>query len=116
MSELLWQPTPERAAATQIAGMAARQGFTGADAVARLWQWSVDEPDAFWREVWDGCGVVASRGAGTVLENPTVMPGARWFPEARLNFAENLLRRRDGTPAIVFRGEDGAGASCPGPS
>ena len=77
MGELLWQPSPERAAATQIAGMAARHGFTGPDAVARLWRWSVDEPAAFWREVWGGFGVVASGGAETVLENPTAMPDAR---------------------------------------
>jgi len=73
---------------------------------AALWRWSVAEPEAFWCAVWDEAGVVGDRGAATVLDRER-MPGARWFPEARLNFAENLLRRRDESPAMIFRGEDG---------
>ena len=56
-----------------------------------LWRWSVDYPEAFWSAVWDFCGVVGQRG-GTVLVDGECMPGARWFPDARVNFAENLLR------------------------
>jgi len=107
MGEPIWRPDPERAAGTQIARFAAERGFAGPDAVAALWRWSIDHPEAFWREVWNSCGVVASRQAERVLDNPDAMPGARWFPGARLNFAQNLLRRRDDSPAIVFVGEDG---------
>jgi acetoacetyl-CoA synthetase len=55
--------------------------------------------------VWDWCGVVGTCG-GRVLENGDRMPGARFFPDARLNFAENLLKKSGGGDAIVFRGED----------
>jgi acetoacetyl-CoA synthetase len=103
----IWRPDPERAARTQIARFAAEHGFVGPDAVGALWRWSVDHPERFWQDVWRSCGVVASREAERVLENPDAMPGARWFPGARLNFAQNLLRRRDSSPAIVFTGEDG---------
>ncbi|HEY5790958.1 MAG TPA: acetoacetate--CoA ligase, partial [Gammaproteobacteria bacterium] len=71
-----------------------------------LWQWSVDQREAFWDTLWDFCGVVGDKG-DAVLEDGARMPGARWFPDARLNFAENLLRYRDERPALVFRGEDG---------
>ncbi len=108
MSRVLWQPGEERAAATAIMRMARRHGFDGADAVERLRRWSVAEPAAFWAEIWELGAVRASAPAESVLEDGDRMPGARWFTGARLNFAENLLRREDATPALIFRGEDGS--------
>ena len=70
-----------------------------------LWRWSVQHPDAFWRAMWTFAGIVGDPGEGT-LDHADRMPGARFFPQARLNFAENLLRRNDATPALIFRGED----------
>ena len=108
MDKPLWRPEPERAAQTQIARFAQAFGFEGADAVQRLWQRSVEDPTAFWRAVWELGEVRAGVQATAVIENGDAMPGARWFPGARLNFAENLLRRSDDGDAIVFRGEDGS--------
>jgi acetoacetyl-CoA synthetase len=71
-----------------------------------LYAWSVREPGKFWTAVWDFCGVIASRRGEVALADAGRMPGARWFPDARLNFAENLLRRRDDDVALVFRGEN----------
>lgn len=84
-----------------------------------LHQWSVAAPEAFWRSVWDFCEVEGFPGS-TVIEDGDRMPGARFFPEARLNFAENLLRRvarqdatlleelsfLDSADALIFWGED----------
>ena len=66
-----------------------------------LHQWSIDHPADFWQTVWDWCSVVASRRGNTILEQEDQFPGARWFPDARLNFAENLLRYRDDQTALV---------------
>jgi acetoacetyl-CoA synthetase len=66
-----------------------------------LHQWSIDQPQAFWAAIWDFCGVVASRRYDRVVDDFDRMPGARWFPGARLNYAENLLRFRDDHPALV---------------
>ncbi len=107
MNRILWQPTVEAAAQTQIAGLARARGFEGADAIERLRQWSVAQPAAFWQAVWELGGVRASRAADRVLTDGEKMPGARWFEGARLNFAENLLRRDDASPALIFTGEDG---------
>jgi len=71
-----------------------------------LYQWSVDHPESSWVEIWEQCGVITRQRGERVLQHSERMPGARWFPEARLNFAENLLRRRDAGEVIVFRGED----------
>ena len=68
---------------------------------------SVDDPAAFWRAVWDFTGVIGEGGIGRVLVDGDRMPGARWFPDVRLNFAENLLADRAGADpvALVFRDE-----------
>ncbi len=71
-----------------------------------LHHWSVENKKAFWSEVWDHCGVVAETKGQTVLVDEDKMPGAVWFPQARLNFAENLLKHSGNDTAIVFRGED----------
>ena len=71
-----------------------------------LWQWSTDNIPDFWSTVWDFCDIIGHKGQ-TVLTNPDQMPGACFFPEAKLNYAENLLRRRDEGKAIIFRTENG---------
>ncbi|SFX74452.1 acetoacetate--CoA ligase, partial [Marinospirillum alkaliphilum] len=72
-----------------------------------LHQWSVVNPEEFWEMMWEFGEVVAAEQGSRVLENADRMPGARWFPEARLNFAENLLRFRDDRTAVVSLREDG---------
>ncbi len=107
MSAPLWQPSPERAAASKLtafmreAGVAAGRSFSD---YASLYDWSIAEPERFWKEVWQFCGVIGKPGR-RILEHGDRMPGAHWFPDARLNYAENLLRRRDHEVAIIFRGE-----------
>ena len=99
--QFLWAPSPEQVAATNMAAFMSRAGFSDYDA---LWQWSADQPEAFWPLVWDFCGVVGERGE-TVLRHGDRMPGAEWFPDARLNYAENLLKQPDASDAMVFWGE-----------
>ncbi len=110
MDQPLWQPSPERAAATRLsdfgARMSARFGAPAGD-MAALHRWSVDHIEQFWTGLWDFAGVIAETRGDTVLAGGETMQGARFFPNARLNFAENLLRRRDGRPAAIFRGESG---------
>ena len=110
MTEPLWTPSAERAAAANVtafmAAVEAQFSVPVSDYEA-LYRWSVAAPEDFWRAVWSFTEVIAETQGGVVLADADKMPGARFFPEARLNFAENLLRRRDGETAIVFRREDG---------
>ena len=113
MNAPLWQPAPERIARANLTRfMGEVRTSAGVDTrdYAQLYEWSLDAPEAFWKAVWSFTGVIGERGE-TVLVDRDRMPGAKWFPEARLNFAENLLRRRDDATAIVFRGEDRASAT-----
>src|SRR6185369_6233269 len=75
---------------------------------AELHAWSLEHPGDFWSELARFADVRIDWGNGPAIENPGAMPGARFFPTARLNFAENLLRFRDQRPAIVFRNDRGA--------
>ncbi|WP_018991144.1 acetoacetate--CoA ligase [Aromatoleum toluclasticum] len=104
----LWSPRPEQIAATGMAAFAERaralSGLQLPDYDA-LHAWSVKHSTDFWREVWDFGGVIGERGARALIDGDR-MPGAAWFPDARLNFAENLLRDSSNEQALVFRGED----------
>ncbi len=72
---------------------------------ATVHQWSIENIGLFWAEVWDFTGIIASKSFESVVNDTAKMPGAKWFEGARLNFAENLLRRRDDHKALIFWGE-----------
>ncbi|MEZ5447862.1 MAG: acetoacetate--CoA ligase [Thiolinea sp.] len=105
----LWSPNPEHIPQTLIARFMAQasqvcdQPLHDYDA---LYQWSIDDKEAFWSLLWDFCGVMGEKGE-RVLVNGEQMDQAHWFPDARLNFAENLLKAGDpDAVAIHFRAED----------
>ncbi len=108
MDKPLWKPSPERIASARITAFmrhAEKQWDIGLADYWALHRWSVENREQFWQSVWDFCGVIAKTRGERVLVDGDRMPGARFFPDARMNFAENLLRRRDDSDAIIFRGE-----------
>lgn len=109
MSDILWQPTAERIASTQLAAwqqwLASDQGLVF-DSYADLHQWSVTHREEFWKSIWNYFGINSHSPYRAVLEND-VMPGASWFPGATLNFAEHLLRYRDNRTALISHLENG---------
>ncbi|MEM4596926.1 MAG: acetoacetate--CoA ligase [Thermoplasmata archaeon] len=74
-----------------------------------LYEWSINEPEYFWEDVWDFVGIIYSRKYEKILEDPKKFPGTKWFIGAKLNFAQNLMKFRDDKKAIIFRGEPGSG-------
>lgn len=103
-SVVLWTPTEERVAACQLTAfriaLAEKHGLDLPD-YAALHAWSVAEREEFWREVWALGDVIGDGSLDRALVND-VMPGASWFPDTSLNYAENCLRRRDdAVPAII---------------
>jgi len=104
----LWSPSPERVRATRVMaflGEANRRHQLSLAGYRDLHAWSVKRPDLFWDLLWDFGGVIGEKGARLAIDLDA-MPGAKFFPDAKLNFAENLLRRTDARDALVFRGED----------
>lgn len=104
----IWTPSPERVRSSRLTRFMDEVGHSE---YAGLHRWSVDRPEEFWSALWDFCGVVAQREPDRVVEAFDRMPGARWFPGAELNFAENLLRFDDDRPALVAWNEKGRGRS-----
>tara|TARA_R110002126_G_scaffold96469_1_gene225688 strand:- start:81451 stop:83418 length:1968 start_codon:yes stop_codon:yes gene_type:complete len=104
----LWTPTAEMvktAAVTEFTRLCGERFGVDLAEYDDLHAWSVSDREHFWSAVWDFCDIQGQKGQ-TFLENGDAMPGARFFPEARLNFAENLLAGRGDGDALVFRGED----------
>lgn len=105
MKPPLWCPSPSLIEKTDLTGF--RKYIENAWGVScpdyqSLYQWSINQPDRFWQSIWSFCDVIAETQGEIVLEGENRMPGARWFPQARLNYAENLLRQRNHDTAIIF--------------
>lgn len=109
----LWTPSQERIDASRMREFAdfcsARTGVDYPD-FKSLHDWSVNQCEDFWDTVWDYGGVIGDKGT-RIVADAKKMPGAQFFPESSLNYAENLLRRSGDDPAIVFRGENKVRAS-----
>jgi len=111
-SEPLWRPPPDATEHSQLGRFwrqaEARVGRTFED-YAALHRWSVDDREAFWGLYAEFADIQFNRTAERV-KGPDRMPGTAWFPGARLNYAQNLLRRRDGHTALIAVTEDGVTA------
>jgi len=111
MPKPLWSPSPQRIEQANLSRFIAEVNRNLSLTIknySQLYTWSTEQPEQFWPAVWHFCGVKASRQWDSVLTNGNKMPGAKWFTGARLNFAENLLSRRDNKTALIFWGEDQA--------
>jgi len=108
--EPIWSPSPERIARTQLTRFmrfVRERHRAPVPDYAALHRWSIEFPENFWSALWDFCEIRAQTRATQILADGNRMPGARWFIDARLNYAENLLRRDGNTAAIIFRNERG---------
>ena len=104
----LWEPSQariEEANLTRFARVAVGDWKLRLNDYPSFYRWSVEHPEQFWPSVWKSAAVRGSPGARVLVDGDR-MPGAQFFPDGELNFAENLLRRRDRADAIVFWGED----------
>lgn len=114
-ADLLWTPSESRLTQSRLQdfmGYLETQGQGSYEDYGALHQFSVVKRESFWSALWDYTDIVAEQKGAVVAENSDTFPcqpdaGVRWFPEARLNFAENLLRYRDDRPALISRLENG---------
>ncbi len=107
-SEILWQPQDAVARQSQMFDFMQRinkKFGCNFQEYYDLHKWTIDHIPEFWGEFWEYAHIVHSAGYKRVVDDPAKMPGAGWFEGARLNFAENLLQRRDDHTAIIFWGE-----------
>ncbi len=107
-NKILWKPSKEYKENSQMYDFLSRisEKYNLPDnEYHTIHDWSIKNTTYFWAEIWDYCDVKYSKLYSEVIDDPKKMPGAKWFSGARLNFAENLLRRKDNHKAIIFRGE-----------
>ncbi|MAY43020.1 MULTISPECIES: acetoacetate--CoA ligase [unclassified Neptuniibacter] len=108
MTQPLWQPSKKNVEQTHLYHFMQeinQSHSLSLSSYSTLHQWSVTHSEHFWEDIWDYCQVIGSKGEGPYLVDGDKMPGAQWFPSAKLNFAENLLRFRDDHTALIFRNE-----------
>ncbi len=110
MDTPLWRPDPNEVQSSNMASFMAhlaKQGVSGAGNPDNLHRFSVSSPEQFWSNLWEFCGVQGDMGGAPYLVDGDKMPGAQFFPGAKLNYAENLLKfDNDNSPALIFFGED----------
>ncbi|MEI8321295.1 MAG: acetoacetate--CoA ligase [Alphaproteobacteria bacterium] len=109
MTAYLWTPSRETidsANVTRFISRAAQASNTSLSSFKDLYKWSIQDRENFWSLVWDFCGVIGHKGNAPYIKGATHMWEAEFFPQASLNYAENLLRRRDDNIALIFWAED----------
>lgn len=107
-SKPLWTPSQasiDAANMTRFIEQVNQHHALSIDDYDALYQWSIEHKEAFWSETWDFCGIIGAKGERILIDGDNIEK-AQWFPDASLNFAENLLRKRNGDVAIYFRAED----------
>ena len=109
MSKIMWQPTADQVRLTEMdkfRRLVNEKFNLQLNSYEDLHHWSVSSIKEFWAEMWNFGEIICSEQQTEVVDNLTMMPGAKWFSGTRLNFAENLLRFRNDRTAFVFQGED----------
>ena len=104
----LWVPSGDRvkqANLTRFLALANKKYGLTLGSYPELYRWSIEKPTGFWSSIWDYAEIISSKKFDAVVDDLGKFPGAKWFPGARLNFAENLLRFRDERTALVSRSE-----------
>ena len=108
MAKQLWKPSEkqvENSNMYRFMNVINNQYDQSLSEYAALYEWSIKNIGHFWETMWGFADIIASKPYDQVIDDAAKMPGALWFPGARLNYAENLLRFRDDKVALVFKGE-----------
>ena len=110
MNTELWSPSEDRVSGTLLCRFlrrAERRHNLDLPSYDDAWNWSIEQPEQFWKLVWDFCGVLSDGEPGPVLQSDGSLIDAQYFPQAHLNFARNLMQRRGSGAAIIFHSENG---------
>jgi len=108
---ILWQPNPAKMKQSQMYEfmlLIDEKYHLPEPTYPALHKWSVENIANFWMEFWEYAQIINSHQFSQVVDDAQKMPGAKWFPGAKLNYAENLLQHRGDKTAIIFRNENGS--------
>ncbi|KIH70884.1 acetoacetyl-CoA synthase [Salinicoccus roseus] len=106
-ASIVWEPSERRVSESNIKKFSDQIGIPF-EPYENLHRWSIEQPEAFWSTVWDFAGIIGDKGETILLPaEDDGMLGAKWFPEADINLAENLLRGNDSRIAVYEANEHG---------
>ena len=108
-NKIMWTPTKvtiKNSNITSFIDFINENSDLGFSSFQELLNWSITKPEQFYAKFWEFAGIRSKHKGSKILIDSKKMPGATWFPGTKINFAENILRLRDNTPAIIFFSED----------
>ena len=106
MKKLLWQPSEQKKQDSRLEEFSKFINFKSNKNFKNLWEWSVKNPKKFWSTFWDYSQIIGDKGNEIIKENK-IFNKTRFFPESKINYAENILKKKNNATAIHFLSEQG---------
>ena len=101
MKKFLWKPTEQKIQESLLLDFTKFINFKSDNNFKKLWKWSVSNPEIFWSKFWDYSGIIGDKGK-KIIEKNKVFNKTKFFPDSRINYAENILKKRNNEIAINF--------------
>ena len=106
MNKYLWQPSKQRIKNSRLLEFSNFVGFKSDGNFKKLWEWSVSNPEIFWSKFWDYSKIIGDKGKETIRENK-IFNKTKFFPDSKINYTENILKKKNDDTAIHFLSEKG---------
>ncbi len=106
MQKFLWKPSRSRKEKSLLEDFSKFINHNSNYNFINLWKWSVDHPDEFWSKFWDYSKIIGDKGKETIKSNE-IFNKTKFFPDSKLNYAENILKKKSSEIAISFLSEQG---------
>jgi len=106
MNKFLWKPSIQKVQSSNLQDFSKFINFKSGNNFKKLWEWSVSNPDIFWSKFWDYSGIIGDKGK-KIIEKNKVFNKTKFFPDSRINYAENILKKRNNEISINFLSESG---------
>jgi acetoacetyl-CoA synthetase len=106
MNTPLWKPTNQKKEDSLLKDFSKFINLKTSNNFKDLWKWSVENPEIFWSKFWDYSKIIGDKGRETILKDK-VFNKTKFFPDSKLNYSENILKKRSDLNAIGFLSESG---------
>ena len=104
--KLLWKPSEQTIKESNLEDFTKFIKFNSSKNFKKLWEWSVSEPEIFWSKFWDYSKIIGEKG-NRIIKKDKIFNKTKFFPDSKLNYSENLLRKRNQEISINFLSENG---------
>ena len=106
MNKPLWQPSVQKIKESQLEDFSRFINFKSQNSFKEIWRWSVNNPELFWSKFWDYSNIIGDKGKEVIRKNK-IFNKNKFFPDSKINYSENILKKRNDEVAINFLSESG---------